>query len=189
MNCGQSGCYFLFGRWRHWLTSPDRRLFTPGGRKWHEKKFRLRFWFLVLKLNKYLNMQPMTHFPSSMQLFGGQSSDWTCESWQTFPGCACRLVMPLMQSFLMLVPPVQLVWRSLTDLFVTPLFQSVGKILSSIQVKRTDGWSGRRWCRWGKRRKCCKLGTSRGSDCREIHKLKTQQWPFPLPFAISKWTC
>lgn len=49
------------------------------------------------------------------------------------------LVMPLMQSFLMLVPPVQLVWRSLTDLFVTPLFQSVGKILSSIQVKRTDG--------------------------------------------------
>lgn len=47
--------------------------------------------------------------------------------------------MPLMQSFLMLVPPVQLVWRSLTDLFVTPLFQSASQILSSIQVKRTDG--------------------------------------------------
>lgn len=47
--------------------------------------------------------------------------------------------MPLLQSFMMVLPPVQQVWRSLTDLFVTPLFQSVAKILSSIQVKRTGG--------------------------------------------------
>lgn len=51
----------------------------------------------------------------------------------------CRLVMPLMQGLMMLLPPVQLLWRSLMDLFVTPLFQSMAKVMSSIQVKVTDG--------------------------------------------------
>lgn len=46
--------------------------------------------------------------------------------------------MPVLQSFLMLLPSVQVVWRSLTDMFVTPLFQSLGKSLSSIQVKTSD---------------------------------------------------
>uniref|UniRef100_UPI0037E97871 caveolin-2 n=1 Tax=Semicossyphus pulcher TaxID=241346 RepID=UPI0037E97871 len=48
------------------------------------------------------------------------------------------LVMPLIQCFLMLLPSVQVVWRSLTDTFITPLFHSMGKILSSVQVKAVE---------------------------------------------------
>ncbi|XP_044213180.1 caveolin-2 [Thunnus albacares] len=48
------------------------------------------------------------------------------------------LVMPVVQSLLMLLPSVQVVWRSLTDMFITPLFYSMGKSLSSIQVKTTE---------------------------------------------------
>lgn len=54
-----------------------------------------------------------------------------------------RLVMPVIQSFLMLLPSVQVVWRSLTDMFVTPLFHSMGKTLSSIQVQTTENWCRR----------------------------------------------
>ncbi|XP_031592160.1 caveolin-2 [Oreochromis aureus] len=48
------------------------------------------------------------------------------------------VVMPMIQSFMMLLPSIQIVWRSLTDILVTPLFHSMGKILSSIQVKATE---------------------------------------------------
>ncbi|XP_035499014.2 caveolin-2 [Scophthalmus maximus] len=48
------------------------------------------------------------------------------------------LVMPAIQSVVMLLPSVQVVWRSLTDMFVTPLFHSAGKCLSSVQVSTTE---------------------------------------------------
>uniref|UniRef100_A0A1A8LIZ2 Caveolin n=2 Tax=Nothobranchius TaxID=28779 RepID=A0A1A8LIZ2_9TELE len=48
------------------------------------------------------------------------------------------LVMPMVQSFMMLLPSLQVVWRSLTDLFVTPLSHSMGRLLSSIQVKMME---------------------------------------------------
>ncbi|XP_060891960.1 caveolin-2 [Labrus mixtus] len=48
------------------------------------------------------------------------------------------LVMPVIQCFLMLLPSIQVVWRSLTDMFITPLFHSMGKILSSVQVKTVE---------------------------------------------------
>ncbi|XP_034390005.1 caveolin-2 [Cyclopterus lumpus] len=48
------------------------------------------------------------------------------------------LVTPLIRSFVMLLPPARVVWRSLTDTFVTPLFLSVGKSLSSVRVKTTE---------------------------------------------------
>lgn len=38
----------------------------------------------------------------------------------------------------MLLPSVQIVWRSLIDVFVAPLFHSMGKSLSSIHVKTTE---------------------------------------------------
>ncbi|KAF3706141.1 Caveolin-2 [Channa argus] len=45
------------------------------------------------------------------------------------------LVMPVIQSFMMLLPSFQIVWRSLTDMFISPLFHSMGKSLASIQVE------------------------------------------------------
>ncbi|XP_029379102.1 caveolin-2 [Echeneis naucrates] len=48
------------------------------------------------------------------------------------------LVMPTIHGCMMLLPSVQVVWRSLTDMFVRPLFLSMGKILSSIQVRTAE---------------------------------------------------
>ncbi|XP_075996114.1 caveolin-2 [Genypterus blacodes] len=48
------------------------------------------------------------------------------------------LVMPLIQSFLMVLPSLRVVWRSVTDMFLTPLCQSAGKSLSSVHVETTE---------------------------------------------------
>ncbi|NP_001163826.1 caveolin-2 [Takifugu rubripes] len=48
------------------------------------------------------------------------------------------LVMPVTRSFLMLLPSIQVVWKSVTDMFITPLFHSMGRSLSSIQVRTSD---------------------------------------------------
>ncbi|XP_072291647.1 caveolin-2 [Eucyclogobius newberryi] len=48
------------------------------------------------------------------------------------------LVMPCVHTVLMLLPSVKIVWRSLTDTFVSPLFTSAGKILSSIRATAVE---------------------------------------------------
>ncbi|KAM4573530.1 caveolin-2 [Odontesthes bonariensis] len=48
------------------------------------------------------------------------------------------VMMPMIQSLMMFLPSLQKVWRSLMDMFVTPLFQSMGKSLSSIQMQTTE---------------------------------------------------
>ncbi|XP_061578431.1 caveolin-2 [Cololabis saira] len=48
------------------------------------------------------------------------------------------LVMPAIQSLMMLLPSVQLLWTSLMDAFITPLFLSMGKFLSSVRVQTTE---------------------------------------------------
>nr|XP_046197975.1 caveolin-2-like [Oncorhynchus gorbuscha] len=49
-----------------------------------------------------------------------------------------RVLMPVVRSCLMALPSVQVVWSSLTDIFVTPLFHSMGRCLSSVHVKAMD---------------------------------------------------
>lgn len=56
----------------------------------------------------------------------------------TFDLCSSRLVMPVTRSFLVLLPSVQVVWRSVTELLLTPLFLSLGKSLSSVHARSTD---------------------------------------------------
>ncbi|KAM9376924.1 caveolin-2 [Pholidichthys leucotaenia] len=48
------------------------------------------------------------------------------------------LVMPALRGFMMVLPSLQVLWRSLTDMFITPLFLSMGKCLSSIHVKTSE---------------------------------------------------
>ncbi|CAN9499009.1 unnamed protein product [Ophioblennius macclurei] len=48
------------------------------------------------------------------------------------------LVMPLIQSFMMLLPSAKAVWRSLTDMFIMPLYYSMGKCLSSVRVETAE---------------------------------------------------
>ncbi|KAM9754425.1 caveolin-2 [Menidia menidia] len=48
------------------------------------------------------------------------------------------LAMPTIQSLMMFLPSLQKVWNGLMDMFVTPLFQSMGKCLSSIQTQVTE---------------------------------------------------
>lgn len=60
----------------------------------------------------------------------------------TFDLSPSRLVMPATRSLLVLLPSLQLVWRSVTELFIAPLFLSLGKSLSSIHVRTVDAWRG-----------------------------------------------
>ncbi|KAM9570690.1 caveolin-2-like [Salvelinus alpinus] len=48
------------------------------------------------------------------------------------------VLMPAVRSCLMALPSVQVVWSSLTDMLVTPVFHSMGRCLSSVHVKTTD---------------------------------------------------
>lgn len=45
------------------------------------------------------------------------------------------VVMPLVQSCMMTLPSIQVIWSSLMDMFVRPLFHSFGRCLSSINGK------------------------------------------------------
>ncbi|XP_076878111.1 caveolin-2 [Brachyhypopomus gauderio] len=45
------------------------------------------------------------------------------------------VVMPVVQSFMMVLPSTQVIWASMTDLFVAPFFHSIGRCLSSINIK------------------------------------------------------
>ncbi|KAJ8002734.1 hypothetical protein DPEC_G00162020 [Dallia pectoralis] len=48
------------------------------------------------------------------------------------------LLMPLVRCFLVALPSLQVIWSSLVDMFVSPLYHSMGRCLSSIQVQNTD---------------------------------------------------
>lgn len=49
-----------------------------------------------------------------------------------------RVLTPVVQSCMMAIPSLQVVWRSLTDTFIAPLYYSAGKSLSSVHVKTTQ---------------------------------------------------
>ncbi|KAM9808160.1 caveolin-2 [Neosynchiropus ocellatus] len=48
------------------------------------------------------------------------------------------ILTPFVRSFMTLLPSMQMVWRTVTDMFIAPLFQSIGKSFSSIQVTTTE---------------------------------------------------
>ncbi|XP_056596011.1 caveolin-2 [Triplophysa dalaica] len=45
------------------------------------------------------------------------------------------VVMPAVHGCMMTLPPIQVIWNNLVDIFIRPLFFSIGKSLSSITVK------------------------------------------------------
>ncbi|XP_035280551.1 caveolin-2 isoform X2 [Anguilla rostrata] len=47
------------------------------------------------------------------------------------------IVIPAVQGCMMVLPSVQTIWRSLMDTFIAPLFHSMGRCLSTINVKPT----------------------------------------------------
>ncbi|KAL0968653.1 hypothetical protein UPYG_G00269720 [Umbra pygmaea] len=48
------------------------------------------------------------------------------------------VLMPAVRSCLTALPSAQVVWSSLVDMLVTPLFNSMGRSLSSVNVKTND---------------------------------------------------
>ncbi|KAJ8388597.1 hypothetical protein AAFF_G00131620 [Aldrovandia affinis] len=44
------------------------------------------------------------------------------------------VVMPVMQSCMVALPSIRTLWRSLTDMFIAPLFHSIGRCLSAIHA-------------------------------------------------------
>ncbi|XP_057693156.1 caveolin-2 [Corythoichthys intestinalis] len=48
------------------------------------------------------------------------------------------LVIPSIRSFLVVLPSLQVVWRSLTDTLVMPLFHSLGRSFTSVRIQHMD---------------------------------------------------
>lgn len=46
-----------------------------------------------------------------------------------------RIVVPFVKTCLMVLPSVQTVWRSLTDVFVVPFFQSLGRCFAMVNIR------------------------------------------------------
>ncbi|KAJ7329705.1 hypothetical protein JRQ81_015879 [Phrynocephalus forsythii] len=44
------------------------------------------------------------------------------------------IVVPFIRSCLMVLPPIQGVWKSLTELFVTPVCRSIGRCFASVDI-------------------------------------------------------
>ncbi|XP_053113170.1 caveolin-2 isoform X2 [Hemicordylus capensis] len=45
------------------------------------------------------------------------------------------LVVPFIKSCLMILPSVQAVWKTMTDVFIAPVFHSVGKCFAAISIR------------------------------------------------------
>ncbi|XP_067855649.1 caveolin-2 [Heptranchias perlo] len=46
-------------------------------------------------------------------------------------------LMPIVKSFLMSLPSIKAIWRSIMDLFISPLYQSAGRCFSAINFRFT----------------------------------------------------
>lgn len=46
-----------------------------------------------------------------------------------------RVVVPFVKTCLMVLPSVQTVWKSLTDVFVVPFFQSLGRCFAMVNIR------------------------------------------------------
>ncbi|XP_026568907.1 caveolin-2 [Pseudonaja textilis] len=45
-----------------------------------------------------------------------------------------RVVVPFIKSILLILPPMQAVWKSLTDVFIAPVCHSMGRCFSAINI-------------------------------------------------------
>ncbi|NXW87840.1 CAV2 protein, partial [Alopecoenas beccarii] len=45
------------------------------------------------------------------------------------------IVVPFVKTCLMVLPSVQTVWKSLTDVFVVPFFQSIGRCFAMVNIR------------------------------------------------------
>nr|XP_009941775.1 PREDICTED: caveolin-2 [Opisthocomus hoazin] len=45
------------------------------------------------------------------------------------------IVVPFVKTCLMVLPSVRTVWKSLTDVFVVPFFQSVGRCFAMVNIR------------------------------------------------------
>lgn len=46
-----------------------------------------------------------------------------------------RIVVPFTKSCLMALPSVQAVWKSVTDVFIAPLYHSIGRCFASVDIR------------------------------------------------------
>ncbi|POI21454.1 hypothetical protein CIB84_014799 [Bambusicola thoracicus] len=46
-----------------------------------------------------------------------------------------RIVVPFVRTCLMVLPSVQTIWKSLTDVFVAPFFHSVGRCFAMVNIR------------------------------------------------------
>lgn len=47
-------------------------------------------------------------------------------------------LMPIVKTFMMILPPIKIIWKSIMDMFVSPLFESKGRCLSAFNIRISE---------------------------------------------------
>lgn len=100
---------------RHWANETDR--------EWVKE--------CAINLFRDLELQNHSHFCLVILI----SLCYSRSNLQIFHFLFYRIVVPFVKTCLMVLPSVQTVWKSLTDVFVTPFFQSLGRCFAMINIR------------------------------------------------------
>ncbi|XP_078273570.1 caveolin-2-like [Rhinoraja longicauda] len=47
-------------------------------------------------------------------------------------------LMPIVKTFMMILPPIKIIWKSIMDMFVSPLFESKGRCFSAFNIRFSE---------------------------------------------------
>lgn len=76
-----------------------------------------------------------THGQESVALFGNTNNPHTNLFFHS------RIIMPFVKTCLMVLPSVQTIWKSVTDVVIAPLCTSVGRSFSSVSLQLSHDWN------------------------------------------------
>ena len=74
------------------------------------------------------------HVQESEALFGNSSNPYMSLFLHS------RIIMPFVKTCLMVLPSVQTIWKSVTDVVIAPLCTSVGRSFSSVSLQLSHDW-------------------------------------------------
>lgn len=108
----------------------------------------LYLYYKVIKVKEPLLFHEMSHLCFVILIYPCCSST----NLQIFHFLSYRVVVPFVKTCLMVLPSVQTVWKSLTDVFVVPFFQSLGRCFAMVNIRLDQEWASEMWhcssCSW-----------------------------------------
>lgn len=124
MHCGVSA----YAGVRSWANQMDGEWLQES--KINLLKY-LYLYYKVIKVKEPLLFHKMSHLCSIILISPCHRST----NLQIFHFLFYRVVVPFVKTCLMVLPSVQTVWKSLTDVFVMPFFQSLGRCFAMVNIR------------------------------------------------------